>query len=85
MTERTKRDFLWVGCEAGHDWHSLGGRNACCHDECGCSVPVNICRRCGDCDYGDNAEAKEVRSECALRWGDPKERFAAEAEPSPAT
>lgn len=72
----TKRDFLFVGCEAGHDWHSLGGCNAGCHPEhCACSVPVNTCRRCGDCDYGDNAEAEQVRADCALLLGSPAERL----------
>jgi hypothetical protein len=32
---------------------------------CGCSVPVNTCSQCGDCDYGDNEEAKDVRRVCA--------------------
>lgn len=75
MTERAARDFLFVGCETGHDWHSLGGCNAGCHADCSCSVPVNFCRRCGDCDYGDNSEAEEVRVNCAVLWGSPKERF----------
>jgi hypothetical protein len=59
------RDWLFVGCEAGHDWQSTGGCNAGCDEACGCSVPVHICARCGDCDYGDNVEADEVRSHCA--------------------
>lgn len=69
------RDWLHVGCEKGHDWHSRGGCNAGCHDECSCSVPVNFCTRCGDCDYGDNEEAKQVRADCAALWGDPTTRF----------
>ncbi|WP_419827639.1 hypothetical protein [Sphingomonas sp.] len=53
--------------EVGCDMQSYGGCNACCDlgDNCGCSVPVNVCTRCGDCDYGDNAEATEVRRLCA--------------------
>lgn len=71
------RDFLFVGCEGGHDMQSIGGCNAGCHDKsCSCSVPVLVCSRCGDCDYGDNDEAKDVRAACALRYGDPVERFA---------
>jgi hypothetical protein len=60
----TKRDWLHVGCEVGHDWVSIGGCNAGCGPDCGCSAPVNECSRCKDCDYGDNAEAEEVRSAC---------------------
>jgi hypothetical protein len=71
-----KRDWLFVGCERGHDWHSLGGCNAGCHDDCSCSVPVHLCRRCGDCDYGDNEDAEQVRQECAEKYGAPSERFA---------
>ena len=69
------RDFLFVECERGHDWQSFGGCNAGCHIECSCSVPVNFCRRCGYCDYGDNAEAEQVRIDCALRFGEPSERL----------
>ncbi len=62
------RDWLHVGCEAGHDWHSIGGCNAGCHEDCSCSVPVNVCSRCGDCDYGKNDEAAEVRAHCDAVW-----------------
>ena len=72
---KPERDILYVGCEQGHDWHSIGGCNAGCHDLCCCSVPVNTCKRCSECDYGDNEEAALIRSECVLRYGDPKERF----------
>ncbi len=51
--------------ETGHDWRMLGGRNAGCDDDCRCSVPVHVCQKCGDCDYGDNAEATEVMASCA--------------------
>lgn len=70
-----KRDFLFVGCEAGHDWQSIGGCNAYCHDACGCSVPVHKCARCGDCDYGQNGEADQVRANCAALHGAPELRF----------
>lgn len=61
------RDWLFVGCEGGHDWQSVGGCNAGCSDVCGCSVPVNTCVRCGDCDYGDNADADDIRANCRAR------------------
>ena len=51
--------------EYGHDWHLLGGANAGCGDDCSCSVPVYECRKCGDCDYGQNAEAETVRVRCS--------------------
>lgn len=70
-----ERDFLYVGCERGHDWVSIGGCNASCHEKCACSVPVHKCSRCGDCDYGDNDEAQQVRRDCAAMHGDPAERF----------
>lgn len=59
-----RRDFLFVGCERGHDMQSTGGCNCGCEDGA-CSVPVHVCTRCGDCDYGDNAEATEIRQHCA--------------------
>jgi hypothetical protein len=66
------RDWLFLACQAGHDWQSIGGRNACCDegDFCSCSVPVNACTRCGDCDYGDNDDADDVRRLCAEKRGD---------------
>lgn len=73
----TKRNWLHVGCEAGHDMQSIGGCNAGCHpDWCSCSAPVNTCSRCGDCDYGDNSDAEQVRADCAALRGSPAERFA---------
>ena len=63
-----KREIAQGPCrEYGHDWHSIGGCNAGCSEDCGCSVPVNVCRKCDDCDYGDNEEADQVRSDCASR------------------
>lgn len=47
-----------------HDWTSIGGCNAGCHDACRCSVPVNVCQRCGACDYGDNKEAADIMAAC---------------------
>lgn len=63
--KRLERQIASAPCaEVGHDWRSLGGCNAGCGEGCGCSVPVNECRRCGDCDYGENEEAAEVRKLC---------------------
>lgn len=56
-------DCRKVGC----DMQSYGGMNAGCGDGCGCSIPVNVCTRCGDCDYGENAWAVTTRVECAER------------------
>lgn len=52
--------------EVGHRWKHIGGSNAGCElaDACSCSVPVHECERCGDCDYGENAEAMEVKRNC---------------------
>lgn len=59
-------------CRSGHLWESHGGSNCgCewiedgqrCHGQC--SVPVCVCPVCGDCDYGDNDEAREMIRECA--------------------
>lgn len=49
-----------TGCKMEH----IGGRNACCGDGCQCSIPVYVCRKCGDSDYGDNAEAAEIIRKC---------------------
>ncbi|QIG70743.1 hypothetical protein EVB91_192 [Rhizobium phage RHph_I1_18] len=66
--ERLERQMLSATCiEAGHDWVSIGGANAGCCRDCGCSVPVFQCKRCGDCDYGDNEYAPDVISNCASR------------------
>ena len=56
--------------EHGHDWQFLGGRNAGCADRCGCSVPVNHCAKCGDCDYGDNDEAQAIVRACEQERAD---------------
>ncbi len=64
MSEEAARDWLYVGCERGHDWQHMGGCNAGCDEMCGCSVPVHQCRRCKDWDYGNNEEAEQIRREC---------------------
>ena len=48
----------------GHVWAFRGGRNCGCPDVTGCSLPVHECVVCGDFDYGDNAEAVEIRRGC---------------------
>lgn len=60
-----KRQIAGATCvEAGHDWKHVGGRNAGCGDECACSVPVHVCRKCEDSDYGENDEAAKTRDDC---------------------
>lgn len=62
---RLERMIAAAPCgEVGHRWESFGGKNAGCGDHCGCSVPVHVCAVCGDCDYGDNAEAEETIRRC---------------------
>jgi len=50
----------------GHRWVFHGGASCCCEDagRATCSVPVHRCDACGDYDYGDNAEAAEIRRCC---------------------
>lgn len=67
-----KRRIAGEGCiVAGHDWQMIGGKNAACElgSECRCSVPVNVCTVCSDCDYGDNPEAHEIVGRCAMEAG----------------
>lgn len=52
-------------CVGGHRIVFRGGANCGCHEHAHCSVPVHQCDVCGDCDYGDNAEANEKRRRCA--------------------
>ena len=61
-----RREIAQGPCrQYGHTWKLLGGRNVGCDDHCHCSVSVNVCEKCGDCDYGDNDELPEVRARCA--------------------
>jgi hypothetical protein len=55
----------------GHAWVHIGGRWCGCEntESRGCSVPVSECEACGDCDYGDNEEADEIRATCKCRDG----------------
>lgn len=62
---RLRREIAAGPCrDHGHDWKFYGGRNAGCGPDCGCSIPVYICSKCGDCDYGDNDEANQKRADC---------------------
>jgi hypothetical protein len=59
-----------VLCYNGHTWVHRGGRNASCAlmgNDCGCSIPVYECARCGECDYGENNEATLTIDECGER------------------
>lgn len=68
LAENLRKQIAVGPCrEFGHTWRHIGGRNAgCCYD-CGCSIPVHVCEKCGDCDYGDNSEANEKIADCADR------------------
>lgn len=66
--DHLRRRIAAADCrEAGCKMEFIGGRNAGCSDGCGCSVPVYVCPKCGDSDYGDNAEAIEIRRTCSER------------------
>lgn len=65
--EQLRRQAAAAACtEVGHRWKFVGGRQAGCDlgADCGCSVPVHTCEVCGDCDYGQPAQA-EIIAECA--------------------
>ncbi len=65
---RLERMAVAATCaEVGHRWVCLGGANCGCEGG-SCSVPVHECSSCHDCDYGDNAEADEVRARCLLSF-----------------
>jgi len=66
--EMLKQQIATGACaDVGHAWEHIGGRNAGCSDTCACSVPVHVCPKCGDSDYGDNDEARRIREDCARR------------------
>lgn len=48
----------------GHDWQFVGGAPCGCDNWNNCSVPVNECASCADCDYGQNPEGDAVRANC---------------------
>lgn len=51
-------------CVDGHSWRYIGGSNCGCHPDAQCSLPVRQCEICGDCDYGQNAEAEATKVAC---------------------
>lgn len=57
------RDWLFLNCQVAHQWETIGGANCGCEDGA-CSVPVRQCAVCGDCDYGENEDATNVRDNC---------------------
>ncbi|WP_043331756.1 hypothetical protein [Methylosinus sp. LW4] len=63
---RLEREIAAAPCaEVGHRWKHLGGKHAGCADpDCMCSVPVYECEACGNCDYGENDEAREIIARC---------------------
>lgn len=67
---RLERLAATASCrDLGCDMQSVGGCCAGCDGErglCSCSVPVHKCTRCGDCDYGENDEADQIRAACQL-------------------
>ncbi len=64
-----KRQMAAAPCaEVGHRWKHIGGMNCGC-DDGWCSLPVHECTVCGDCDYGENAEAHQKRADCAEEKG----------------
>jgi hypothetical protein len=66
--ERLRARIAAADCrEAGCKMEHVGGKNAGCSDDCCCSVPVYVCPKCGDSDYGDNPEAAQTIANCAAR------------------
>lgn len=62
---RLEREAASASCaEIGHDWVFFGGKTCSCHENSSCYIPVYECSRCGDCDYGDNEEAKNIYINC---------------------
>jgi hypothetical protein len=49
-----------------HDWVSPAGCNCGCHELACSSAPAHERSRRGTCDYGDNADAIEIRPQCRL-------------------
>jgi hypothetical protein len=72
-TARLRRAIASAPCaEVGHRWKHIGGRNAGCGENnwdrgCNCSLPVYECEACGDCDYGENEEARGIIARCKER------------------
>lgn len=53
----------------GHKWVFHGGRNCGC-GEGNCSVPVHQREGCGDFDYGENDEAREIIAACEREYAE---------------
>jgi hypothetical protein len=68
---RLEREAAAATCaELGrHDMESVGGMWCGCQDG-HCSFPVNVCKRCGDSDYGQNEDAREIKRRCRERHGE---------------
>jgi len=49
----------------GHKWEHGGGMHCGCFPEADCSLPVHKCVSCGEYDYGDNDESKEIKTNCS--------------------
>jgi hypothetical protein len=65
LVAQLRQQIASASCaEVGHEWSHIGGSNAGCCVYCYCSVPVHRCEKCGDCDYGQNAEAEEIMKRC---------------------
>lgn len=63
-----ERQALQATCQdLGCDLQHIGGASCGCHKDACCSIPVYRCRRCKGYDYGDNAEADEIRRTCLLK------------------
>lgn len=71
--DRIERAIRAAPCaEVGHRWKHLGGKHAGCVEsdpdfDCDCSLPVYECEVCGNCDYGENEEAREIIANCKAR------------------
>ena len=52
-------------CVLGHRWVFKGGAGRERPNGGWYSVPVYECSACGDCDYGDNDEAREIAQQVA--------------------
>lgn len=56
-----------VCSQYGHEWTDVGGCSAGCDQQCQCSVPVRQCSKCGDMDYGQNRDAKDIVAKCQFQ------------------
>lgn len=66
------RQYVYYRCKV-HGEHEMvfyGGANAGCGRLCTCSIPVYVCKLCGDSDYGNNDEASEIVKTCKDKMDD---------------